>query len=333
MTSNLITPNYLISYSRPASVDDYRPVVNSTGTAVIFERSPSSNPRSTNLYILDIAKPGGTPTLFLNGTSLPDVANRPDWSWKNGTVAFNCQSGKSAIEVGLVGANGTNPATLNDTSGMFYPAWFPTGAELAVENGGTNPTTSIISTSGSLILGDLEDGSVWAGMPSVNQKSPGTIAFAGQPAQSNPNYQQDFNYIWLATSIYIKDSYVLSPLEVGASSSSSYAPQFQGRAPWWSPDGKWVVFESNRASQPLSVTDGGLYSIFLYEPGGTNPAIQLTDPIYNMQHAKWLPFGFNGVEGSPTLVGAAYQPGSAGDPPSWPFGLATLDVSSLVQSS
>ncbi len=38
----------------------------------------------------------------------------------------------------------------------------------------------------------------------------------------------------------------------------------------------------------------GLYAIFLYEYGGSNPAIQITDIVYNCNHAKWFPNGFPG---------------------------------------
>ena len=98
--------------------------------------------------------------------------------------------------------------------------------------------------------------------------------------------------------LYLGDGHVRRraapvPLETGAR-TDPYDPRFQGRAPWWSPDGKWVVFESNRPPQPLAEVGAGLYAIFLYEYGGSNPAIQITEIVYNCNHAKWFPNGFPG---------------------------------------
>jgi hypothetical protein len=56
----------------------------------------------------------------------------------------------------------------------------------------------------------------------------------------------------------------------------------------------------------------------------------LTDPIYNMNHAKWFPFGFPTYsDGCPMLIVAAYQPDGSGNP-AWPYGLASLDMSNYV---
>ena len=58
----------------------------------------------------------------------------------------------------------------------------------------------------------------------------------------------------------------------------------QGRAPTWSPNGKQLVFESNRASS------FGLNAIFLINRDGTG-ITQLTDPALNADHPVWFPDG------------------------------------------
>jgi hypothetical protein len=90
-----------------------------------------------------------------------------------------------------------------------------------------------------------------------------------------------------------------------------------------------VVFESNRPPQPLAEVGAGLYAIFLYEYGGSNPAIQITDIVYNCNHAKWFPNGFAGCPRGPfQLIVAAWQPdGSEAASP--PYRLASLDLTSL----
>lgn len=326
MSDNLVEPNYLISYERPASFNDYRCVVNADGTQVIFERSlvdAGKATRGANLYILDLT-PGSTPALFLQGSTLPLSSDRPDWSWQTSAVAFNWI--EDGLQVGAALSDGTYPAPVTGTTGMEYPTWFPDGTTLAVMNSNATtskplPNTSTV-TSGGTFTYALAGANYLGGMPSVNQINPNLIAFAGQTVQSPPvKYDQDKNYIWVMDTSQTPVSIV--PLEDPTLSSGCFKHKFQARAPWWSPDGNWIVFESTRD------TTDGKYAIYLYEVGKNNAAVQLTDPIFNMNHAKWFPNGFLGIDGDPTLIVAAYQP-HWGATPQWPWGLATLDVSAFV---
>jgi hypothetical protein len=329
VSSYLVEPNYLISYERPASFNDYRCVVNGDGTQVIFERSlvdaSGEIKNQFNLYILDLPGPGNEPIPFLQGTTLPLYSDRPDWSWQTGAVAFNWIEEKD-LEVGAALSDGTYPTRVKRTSRMQYPTSYPDGTSLAVMNNAAtasrHPSTARIDSDGTFTPA-LTGQTLWAGMPSVNQTKPNLIAFAGQLVESPPKkYDQDRNYIWLLDMSQTPIS--VAPLEYGCPSSGCFNPAFQARAPWWSPDGKWIVFESTRAD-----TDGK-YAIFLYRVGEKYGAVQLTDPMFNMNHAKWFPNGFPGYpDGAPTLIVAAYQP-HWGETPQWPHGIATLDVSAFV---
>jgi WD40-like Beta Propeller Repeat len=329
--ASFITPNFLLPYSSQAS--DYRCAVNAAGAAVVFERTvfkSAGGSGKSQLYLLDLTQSGATPTLFLQDQSI-EISDRPDWSWVTGDVAFNFGPD---IWVGVVDSGGANFRSLGaQTARMNYPTWFPHGQALAVENdapipGTTYPlpnTTKIDSSTGVIIKGDLEGLALWGGMPSVNPVNPHLIAFAGQPVAQAPQYNQDFNCIWV-----MDTSSGAAPvlLEKGAR-IEPYDPRFQGRAPWWSPDGKWVVFESNRPTQPLAEVGAGLYAIFLYEHGGSNPAIQITDIVYNCNHSKWFPNGFPGRPPGPfQLIVAAWQPDGSGSAAP-PYGLASLDLTSL----
>ena len=332
MTSSLIKPTFLITYSRPAQYNDYRCVVNSTGTTAIFERCASGTPNSQSiLYSLDLSGSGNVPAPFLTGTSAPLYSGRPDWCWDNGNVAFNCvpeANGKTVI--GYTTDGGADTSLISSTKQMIYPTWFPPienqTQALAVMNcasGPPIPNTSVINLDGDLQSSAVAGSTLWAGMPSVNQAATNLIACAGQIIQDKGGYNQDLNYIWLVDT----STNSTAPLESGCPSWGPFTPQFQGRSPWWSPDGNWIAFESNRAHQPTADNPSGLYAIFLYEVNGSNPAIQITDPIYNANHAKWFPSGTE-------LIVAAYQPGDdKSQPPAFPWGLASLDVSSIVGSS
>ncbi len=274
----LITPQFLIAELQSQEFHDYRCVVNATGTEVIFERAPASNPGAYRLMTLSLTVNGAAPTPLFD----PPIArgtNWPDWSWApSGLVVFNYApigTGPESLMVGTAASDGSNPTLLGAaTAKMIYPTWFPDGSALAVMNQSgafPNPNTTIIDPSGKNAPKiDIEGPSFWAGMPSVNPIHSNLIAFAGQPVQSSGGYEQDRNYIWIV------DTSAPSPapfaLEFGAL-TPPFDKKFQGRAPWWSPDGNWVVFESYRAQPPSSSDPHGRYAIFLYQYGSQQPAI------------------------------------------------------------
>jgi hypothetical protein len=326
MAGALITPRFLFDYTDPSAVSDYRSVVNSDGTAVIFERNlpnPGGGLGPSQLFILDLTQPGAAPTPFFGDDWPVGGASRPDWSWPTNKVAFNY--GPSTA-VGVVAAPGAEPDFFGAaTAGMDYPTWFPDGTTLATECNPGSPspnTTTISAADGGIIAKSLGGSNIWGGMPSVSPVNPNLIAFAGQ-AVSGSKYNQDLNYIYV---LDLASGGPPVPLEAGAATQTGFDPDYQGRAPWWSPDGKWVVFESNRPSQNEA---DGLYAIYLYEYGVSTAAMQITSTIYNCNHAKWYPTGFpGGPAGAFQLTVAAWRNATA-SPPNGPYGLAVLDLTPL----
>ena len=295
-------PVFLMKY--PQSVFDYRPVVNSTASTLIFERTISG---VTKLYSLDLTNPTATPTLFVPGLNAQSF--RADWSWQTGEVVFmNTTNG-----VYLASASGTY-SLIPGTLGMSYCSWYPDGAHLAVYNNQTAtgdpvPRTSKMDLTGKVLQQVLANNNVWAGFPSVNQTNSNLIAFAGQPVISGGTYNQNKNYIWLTdTSTNPPKVRTLSP----KAPTNKFDPNFQGRAPWYSPDGKWIAFESNRFNSK------GLYSIFIQIADGSKTAVRVTDPRWQAQHAKWYP---NGTE----LVVTVLQSFTSKN-----RGIAKLNVSAFV---
>jgi Tol biopolymer transport system component len=294
-------PVFLMKY--PQSVTDFRPVVNKTATTVIFERTISG---STKLYSLDLTNPSAKPVLFAKGLNAQSF--RPDWSWQTGEVVFMNNNG-----IYLASASGAH-SLITGTAGMTYPTWYPDGATLAVYNnqpktGEPVPRTSKMDLTGKVLQDVLANDNTWAGFASVNQTSPNLIAFAGQVVIPKGTYDQNKNYIWLTnTSTTPPTVTTLAP----NAPKDHFDPNFQGRAPWYSPDGKWIVFESNRFNSK------GLYSIFIQIADGSSAAVRVTDPRWDAQHAKFYP---NGTE----LVVTVLQKFGGTN-----RGIAKLDVSAFV---
>ena len=262
MSSSFVEPNFLLLY--PQSVNDYRSVVNATGTTAVFERAliVDGEAGPFQLYSMDLTTNHCTVTgsnlrPFLTAPSSLVSATRPDWAWLTtgstslGPVAFTWTDSSNVMWLGLVGAQGGTPTLVkgsygSGTKGLEYPTWSPSAGTLVAasfdpKRYATTPCSVSLTAAGEVITPALAGPSMWAGMPSINQSAPSQLAFAGQPSQSGGKYDQDTNYIW--TMDMFEGPGSVKPLEHGCP-TSSYDPAFQGRAPWWSPDGKWVVFES-----------------------------------------------------------------------------------------
>ncbi|SIN91759.1 WD40-like Beta Propeller Repeat [Bradyrhizobium erythrophlei] len=304
---------------------DYRPVIDRDGQQVIFERTIAGS--GTVLYwIANLSSPTPQPQPLFSATY---PSSRADWSWITGQIAFNYGPEPTPTGIGIADIGDADPALLIGTGTMDYPVWFPGAAAqwLAVMN--SQPVTlPVPRTSKMSVAGVVEpptlSGDMWAGMPSVNQAS--ELVFAGQ-LPGKGAYKQDNNCIW-RTDVGGAN---LRPLEANYSGNDSGLPNFQGRAPWWSPDGQWVVFESNRPipanGQPNGGNPDNQYAIYLYKADRTGgPAMQVTDPGYNMNHAKFFPAGFNGVPGDPQLIVSSWR----GSPAVGPYALAKLSIGQFI---
>jgi Tol biopolymer transport system component len=109
------------------------------------------------------------------------------------------------------------------------------------------------------------------------------IAVAGQFNRDSNYYNQDLNYTWVTDRSTRQPK--VAPMDREAPKGPAFLQKFQARAGWWSPDGKWFAFESNRMCDE---TDGQNYAILIQDSAGTRPAMQVTDCQWNAQH----PSGF-----------------------------------------
>jgi len=331
LTAALPPLNFL---TRSPGFTDYRPVVNSTGDAVVFERTPYRRTpfAPTTLYqITDFSAPNVVP--FLSGRNAPGEQTRPDWSWTTLLVAFNGSAYPSATTVWQAQWDGSRCQEIPHTEGFYYPTWSRDGSLLVTENQRRGaegdplpPRNSIFDLAGELTHEDIDgvdsaETKVFGGMPTVGPNLP-QIAFAGQPQlvgwgepvpppiDMTPVYNQDKNYIFLNS--VVNGAYTSVPMETSAS-VTTYDKRYQGRAPAWSPDGNKIAFESNR--------NGG-YAIYLCDLGTrTRTITQVTDPSLGGQHAKFFPCGTK-------LILCIHHPG--GEPET--MGIAWVDISGLLMA-
>jgi WD40-like Beta Propeller Repeat len=276
---------------------DYRPAIGPDGQMVIFERTYFNSSTNVTLYRM-LGLNDKDPTPFVPGNI--NALTRPDWCWKQHKIAYNsAKTEKDVHTVWQINDDGFNPSEVPRTVGYIYPQWNVDGSNVTVMNKNSdyakpNPCSTMIHTNGDIIYPNLngsdEDGTpLFGGMPAVNPQNELSIAFAGQPTdwsteQDVATYNQDLNYIFLNSQA--KHSFTSSPMEQGAP-INSYDPGFQGRAPAWSPDGRYIVFESNRGD-----STGELYALYLFDTQGNGASPQpLTDTKYNAQHAKFFPNG------------------------------------------
>ena len=343
-------PPVLVVYPTPQfltcdpAFTDYRPAVDASGTRFLFERTPFPNPDKVETILYLLTSNGGgacqaaSPFLAVPTTppaTYPYEQTRPDWSWVNDTVAFTGATSSATTathDVHLVASTGKAPILVPLTGGHIYPIWTSDGKKLVAYNNAPKtalplPPVSVLidPSSGVADVPNLNGTNaagvaVFGGFAAPQPGNPTHIAFAGQPELANwggatgsaPSYNQDNNYVFVNT--YRNEAYSCAPLEPAAS-IATFDPAYQGRAPYWSPDGQYVVFESSRA---------GGYALFLANVAeitqGAAP-VQLTDETYWAQHAKFLPGG------TALVYTCLQQPSAAG---TGPRGIALIDISGYL---
>ncbi len=326
--------NYI---TRDPAFTDYRPAVDVTGQRFVFERSPVGG-SGLRLYLVE-GPDGADPTPFTDSPLGYGAQSRPCWSWSNDRVMFNVEaSGTTVQHVAIAEADGSSPTLMPDSNGLLYPQWSEDGTQVVVYNLRSHPDepeprTSLVPVSSgatTVVLNlngtDAASNPVFGGFACPRGSDPRSIAYAGQPTRADwvpavtaacPNeaggYNQCYNYVFVNEQQ--GNGYSSRPLEREAS-VTTYDPRYQGRAPWWSPDGRYVVFESDR--------NGG-YAIFLFDTQGDGVAVQLTDERLQAQHAKFFPAGNR-------IVFTVYQQLPTVQQPQPPRGIAWIDLTGYLGS-
>ncbi|NQX43256.1 WD40-like Beta Propeller Repeat [Pedobacter steynii] len=287
MPNNLPVVNWV---TLEGDFKDYRPAIGPDGKKVVFERSFNGE---TQLYMVQDLQGNNPQPLLPQQATLAQT--RPDWNWMNNTIVLNI-SDQDNVSVCTVNADGSDLTKLSGTERYYYPQWASLSPDsnngFVVMNNTDlgNPKSTLIDGLGNIIPGyidmngtDSNGKDIFGGMPAVFPGQSTLIAFAGQSKWTPATkYNQDKNYIFLNTEN--NGVFTSSPMESSAS-ITTFDPDFQGRAPAISPDGKFIAFESTRNHG---------YSIYLFNLSDPDAiAVQLTDTSVapNAQHPKFSPDG------------------------------------------
>ena len=240
-----------------------RPSFSRDGSEVVYQNGAS-------LFI--VGSKGGRPRVLLTGTN-ELMPPRADWSWSPFTVAFGGANTRAKVStIWLIDCDGANLRELPNRGGLThstYPSWYQELQSIvAVDSGDPRFHAlwrfSVDGNTDPVQLTTTDD--LCAGRPSAAPGgSDAPVAFAG----TRGPFDEIFNQIW-----------IVRPPSLEA---KQLDPR-QGRSPNWSPDGKWILFESNCLT-------GRNYQLFLAPaPGAGRPRMEpraITEPSIFAQHGEW----------------------------------------------
>ncbi|MGX5817645.1 TolB family protein [Chitinophaga lutea] len=257
---------------------DYWPCVFPDGQQVLFSRKTGEGQWA--FYRVPVS--GGKATAFLPG--FPASATRASVA-PNGGVAFTAAYENKPGQLYLTDTSGSAfryVAVQGLKGGPVYPSWTPHERSVVVvayqqEQGGRLAEIDLASGKAAYLT-SFEN--IRCGMPDVSPDG-SRIAMAAQRAADADTYDQTKNAIW------IRDKSGLKRLVPG-----------QGRAPKWSPDGKWIAYES------IDNSPDGQYAIFIVSADGSR-RYRVSDYKWNANHPVWSPDGRS-------LVISAVHPGGKG---------------------
>jgi Tol biopolymer transport system component len=272
--------------THPHGLVDYWPRWSPDGKTILFSRCDATTGCAGGAaagfwQLFTVPASGGHPTQLVEITDVS--ATRSNWLWTSDVampIAFTgVKAGPAGMNgVYLVGTDGQAPVRLPTMNSIpnGYPSWFPDGSALTIE-GSSPPFIDLIGVpDGMLLETQTSTDQIWTGESAISRNAD-ILAFAGQKPEAGSQYDDDQNQIWLQALIPANPP---SDFDTGL----HQLDPLQGRTPDWSPNDRFLTFESKRGCL------NGNYAIFI-EASTTGKAVQVTDCRLNANHAVWAPDG------------------------------------------
>lgn len=235
---------------------------------------PSISPDGSTVVYVDgselwtVPIGGGDPTCIY--ASEGQIASRPDWSWSE-SIAFALQDG-DAVTIWLIDGDGSNPRPFPNQGTLqhsIYPSWYRDLQSIVIDdvtNARFNHVYQIFASGTQQPVLLTPETGFCAGRPSVNPDGT-AVAFAGRKGP----FDQTNNQIWIVNTS-TKELQQLDPL--------------QGRSPNWSPDGRYILFESDR-----DTGSDGNYQLFVALAPGLSDVTMRPQPVTPRgifaSHGEW----------------------------------------------
>lgn len=261
LTPILVPTNFATPTLLPSKIPSLTPIPSLTFTPVstwrqgqlVFVAGSSWN---TALYTLDLVNDGEPVLLYAPSTKTLVAA--PSWSPDGAKIMFTQFEGNDRFTYVINAKPGASPIKLHK---CMYGSWSPDSKEIVCKS-------SISSTF------DIIDASTGSVNESIRMTGGATL----------PDWSKQNNEIVYVLVNDNQTSIWLSELIAGALPSLLAGASSENYAPAWSPDGKWIVFQSNQSS-PLS-------DLWVMDDNGSNVRRVLqTDGQYWSRAPSWSPDG------------------------------------------
>ncbi len=273
----LVVGTALLLYSasgtrRITKVVDAYPMLSPDGSRIVFQSNRTGN------FELYTAKPDGSDLVQL--TKTPYDEGTPIWS-PNGTLLTYGAEIDGNADVFVMNADGTGVRRLTDHPGDdSHPHWSPDGSRIVFNSARTTPDLKVLWArqwhevfSVRLDGSDLRQLTNCKILCTYPVMSPDGQMIAYRKLTNDPGFS------WELTSIPRNSEVFVANVDGSKDINISRSAGFDGW-PMWSPDGKWVLFSSNRNGPAL------IGQLFIARPDGTDLR-QLTFGTESLVQPSW----------------------------------------------
>jgi TolB protein len=266
-------PFLRLTPKRLTNVTDSYPSVSPDGSKIVFE---SNRTGSAEIYIMNADGKGGAVALTSNKQS----NHGPVWS-PDGTKIVFASDGDHQWEVYVMNADGSNQKRLTNQPGDDgHPHWSPDGRHIVFNSARTTPDLKadwgkqfhevfMMNSDGS----DVKQISKLKTVSTYPSFSPDGKRICFRCVVDEPGYLWDLTHSPRNSEIFVINTDGTNPVNLTKNAAYDGWPS-------WSPDGRKIVFSSNRAG-PVNI--GQLY---LINPDGSGLQ-QITDGPGSFVQPSW----------------------------------------------